>query len=766
MINTIKNNNLKYLNEIQLPSDKEIESCPSIYKGISLSHVDSYIENGFQHTLAGDGGTVLGEGIYARLTLNDTRRHIYSYGPSIVEGKVIGGFHNYIMFHGEQFSYIKNLIIKYYGSYLSVEDQIKTIVGCKKDVNLKDYITPNDDEKTIDAKKLYQGRLYINTYRETISLCTKYKIRGMIYEWDGVPTVLAFDFASVVVWAIMRDARYPNAKFEKVFNDSVRERYLTTIDYDYRLRGNRNYDYYDKKITTLATNNQMYILVRKDFKWNFVKLDTTVNSNKQESVISNVWMTNKPTQPSITTGIFQFNYKGISFYGALYIPGSNSMLPGLWFPEDLNYFHSYPDIKSISDWIQLDKDNLEEAYTIITEQDSSSMSNVMEIVKKNFKNVLNEEITDNNESDFLNKNHTYLYRVTSPSTLESLFTNGQLRQFAGSNDGSWYGEGIYAVLNPNSLQYYKYDKETGACAVKLILLNGFKRFLIFDEHWAKKVYGEHYQIKDQIENLFPEEIAADIWNDFSGWMNGNAGDWNKDRLVHNTAAGRYSQSFPTDCSYALIKSPYSNRTTGILHAIFDNSKYLTKYTKLFSQYNIRGAIYNGGNDGLSAVCWQFDQAIPYEYTTDRGRTWRKDKFNFTIAKERSFRNNDPVSKFKHLYKRVSDKIVFCNIQGNKLNVTTVQENDNKWNIININDGKKISPYSFDETPRIGINGFFSFKYKGVNLQGTLLLPQANMPALWYPEDIAKLNLPPDLSSINDWVYLSDIPEVVNELKNS
>jgi hypothetical protein len=52
-----------------LPSDSDIASCPSIYKAIRSQHLESYIEHGFQHQLAGDGGTMRGEGVYALSSL-------------------------------------------------------------------------------------------------------------------------------------------------------------------------------------------------------------------------------------------------------------------------------------------------------------------------------------------------------------------------------------------------------------------------------------------------------------------------------------------------------------------------------------------------------------------------------------------------------------------------------------------------------------------------------------------------------------------------
>ena len=129
-------------------------------------------------------------------------------------------------------------------------------------------------------------------------------------------------------------------------------------------------------------------------------------------------------------------------------------------------------------------------------------------------------------------------------------------------------------------------------------------------------------------------------------------DWERDKIqVRKMKHGNVYPHWPTDCRNTMMGGV---RTSGILHAIFDNSYYTRKYTRLFSKYGVKGTIYNGGNDGLCALSWNYDIVIPYMYTKDCGRTWNSDLFNFDAAKERSFRSNDPVSKFRHLYDYVND----------------------------------------------------------------------------------------------------------------
>lgn len=704
-----------------LPSDKDISACPSIYKGVS--DANTYLEMGFQHQLAGAGGTCVGEGVYARLSYEDAVNHIYSYGPDIIQGKVLGGFKNYIMFDADRYPSIRRQIERYYGKLLTPSEQVKSIV--------KD---PYEADMIIRAAK------DMNNNTSIVKLCRKNGIRGMMYNWDSCATVLPFDFSSVVVWAVAKNVRYnKSAPLIRTFDDAARERYESTFDWDFQLFG--RYDWYDRnKMTRVSTNNEMYCMVQDRGKgYNIVKLDTDIVTNPQPEEISDIWFSRQPSQPSIRTGIFGFTYNGISLYATVYLPGEGT--PALWFPEDLSKINS-PDLTAISDWVGLDKATLDEVYGELKQYRA-----VMENIKSNLKKNINEAIMDKNENEFVAKHRCYVYRATAPSGFKSIFSNGQLRQFAGSNDGSWYGEGMYAVIRPEDVQYSKYDKETHSGGVKMIVLGGFSRFLIFEEDYAKKVYGAKWKITDQFYELFPKEVADDIMVDYKNWLPRSGGG--------NMPMVKCTWHFGN-----------GTRTTGFLHYIFDDRGRKAKYTALFSRYNIRGTVYVGGNDGLTALCWNFDQVIPFEYTTDSGRTWRRDLFNFEEAKERSFRNNDPVQKFRHLYRYVSDKIINCNIQGKNVNVTTVRDNDGGWNIININDskGKKISQYNFDSEPRIGISGIFTFSYQGVQLQGIVYLPGADTPALWYPENPELINSRANISNLNDWVGLEDLPEVIAEIK--
>lgn len=718
-----------------LPSDSDIASCPSVYKAIRKEHLQSYIEHGFQHQLAGNGGTMRGEGVYASLELSGgIQRSAQGYGSVILRGKVLGGFKNYIMFDADRYPSIKRQVIKYYGRLLTPDEQIDTII-----------------KDPIEAAKVKREGVRLNNYPETVRICRKWGVRGMMYD-DYVATVLPFDFSSVILWDVADGvSRYDDensvkSKFVHVFDTEARERYERGCDWDFQLRG--YFDDFDKtSAVKVATNNELYCIVRNNgMGYNIAKVDTDNIVSPKPEVISDVWFNYAPTSPGRKNGIFSFKYGGQEWYATVFQPTYQTV--AVWYPEaDLKLINR-PDLNDENGWLPFNKQNMDEILADYREKMGGKMYRpVVEGIETIFRKNLEEEITDKDENEFINKRRCYVYRATAPSNFKSIFSNGQLRQFAGSNDGSWYGEGVYAVLDPNAVQYYKYDKETHAGGVKMIVYGGFNRFLIFNEEWAKKVYKGNYRLKDQIYFLFPKDVADDVWAEMSDWMN---------KRIQN-------------CQDTLTTGTY-NRTTGMLHVIFDrqygNSQ---KYQNLFSKYNVRGAIYVGGNDGLSMVCWNFDQVIPYQYTTDCGKTWHSDLFDFQAAKERSIRNNDPVQKFRHAFAYVSDEIVHCNIDGTGINVTTVKTRSGKYNIIDINKNKDniISPIDFDAEPSIGTNGIFSFRCQGVSLYGVVRLPSQGVPAIWYPEDFSKVNKVFAINVKNeyDWIGFEQIGDVIQDVKS-
>ena len=715
--------------ERKLPSNGEIAKCPSIYKIIKREHLQSYIDNGFQRTLAGDGGTCYGEGVYTSLKIagsDGATRLCGWYGDVLLEGKVLGGFERYIMFDGGYEDSIMKLKAKYYGSSsISPEEQYLKLTG---------------NRETARFLASYGER--VNEYDDAIKVLRKNGIRGMIYRWSSGPTVLPFDFSSVVLFGytvgVSSNDTFESIKSRMTYvlkDEKIKSRYeKIQNDWGFQLSG--HYDKYDKESAVIVrTNREMYCIVQKDGKYNIVSVDASVSSNvKKPKEISDLWFSQKPTSPSIKDGVFQFRMNGIVWHATVFLP--KERVSALWYPEDISKFNS-PDINQTNQWIELNSENFQEAYQDY-QQNLRNYGTVSESLTASFRKFLNEEITQNNVNDFLKQNWVRIWRATPRDTVESIFKNGQLRQFASTND-SWYGEGVYAQLNKNALQV---GGRYGDAALEMIVVGGLKRFLIFDEEWARRVYGAKYTVEDQYHMLLPKDIADQ-----------------EIAKIRQKVGGK-----------TLLDR--SGRTTEALHMMFHDGKGrhsdhdgpdASYYKKLFSKYNVRGAVYNGGIDGLCVVCWNFDEVVPFRYSLDRGATWRSDLFNFEHAKELSITNNDPVQKYRHKFLAIDDQIVKCNVNGKRISVTCVSTAPHKFNIIDISNGEKISPVDFDEKPMLSTRGTFTFKYKRVTFQGVINLPGADVPAFWFPENTNEFSMRADVSRTNDWVGFEDLDEAVNML---
>lgn len=284
----------------------------------------------------------------------------------------------------------------------------------------------------------------------------------------------------------------------------------------------------------------------------------------------------------------------------------------------------------------------------------------------------------------------YTYTVGKKSQIDSVFTNGYSRQFAGDAEGVDYGIGVYCNISYNdketpreSLGRYSRNPQNN-CIFRNELSGGINRFLIFDERFARKVYGEHYTIKDQVYQLLPKDVADNLWKDMKWYMS-----------LDTSAQGNGNHM--------------NGRTAGLLQ--FMMSKHLRgnvanpkKYESIFGKYNIRGAIYRGNADGFCMVVYNYDEIKPVAYSVDGGRTYIKKNVKYTYP--------DVVRKLNHMYKKVDYPIA---IQGDDkiYYFAKVQKNNGKWNYIDASTQKEISVVDFDSCTSINPdNGMFQIEYNG------------------------------------------------------
>lgn len=284
----------------------------------------------------------------------------------------------------------------------------------------------------------------------------------------------------------------------------------------------------------------------------------------------------------------------------------------------------------------------------------------------------------------------FTYTVGKKSQIDSVFTYGYSRQFAGDAEGVDYGIGVYCNISYNdketpreSLARYNRDPR-GNCIFRNELKGGLNRFLIFDERFAKQVYGEHYLIKDQVYTLFPKEVADDLWKDIVRYMK-------------------------MDTSSSGNGNHMKGRTAGLLQYMM--SKHLRgnvanpkKYESIFGEYNVRGAIYRGMSDGFCMVVYNYDEIKPVAYSIDGGRTYIKKNVKYTYP--------DVVRKLKRQYKKV-DYPIAIECEGEIFYFAKVLKQNNKYNYIDATTNKEISPVDFDSCTSINPeNGEFQVEYNG------------------------------------------------------
>lgn len=222
----------------------------------------------------------------------------------------------------------------------------------------------------------------------------------------------------------------------------------------------------------------------------------------------------------------------------------------------------------------------------------------------------------------------FVYSVTQQDKLNAIFRNGYSRQFLGSYEGTDYGNGVYTNINLNDNIKRLYNTPNG-CIIKIEILNGLDRFLIFDEKYAKLTYGEDYSIKSQVYQLFPKKVADDIWDDFIEIMN----------------------NFPS------ARNHMNGRTAELLQVIFSPRRkqhYRKKYDDLFREYNIRGVIYRGIKDGLCLVAYNFGDCVPVAYSLD-GREFIKKEYQ---KKKIGLANLSDMKNLYHVTDELSAKGIF------------------------------------------------------------------------------------------------------------
>jgi hypothetical protein len=303
-----------------------------------------------------------------------------------------------------------------------------------------------------------------------------------------------------------------------------------------------------------------------------------------------------------------------------------------------------------------------------------------------FKDVVNEAVDEDygqypmpTMDDIEGEKMTTMYRVAFRNQLDSIFEFGYNRAFTGSKGGNMYGAGVYCTYKlEDSIHNVKTKPEYGDCIVKMFLIGGFDGFITFDEHNARRMYGNNWRIKDQ--------------------------------LIHRYGVDRFeAERIERRCSLA-DGDLYHGRTAPAAYSFVTNCRNLIK------EKGIRGVIYKGNRDGHCVVPYDFSAVIPYSVSFDQGKTFKK------MFKPETFqRMHDSIDvQFRYGNKYAK---VFESVKG----FTMVQNRDGKYNFIDNSDDKELSPYWFDEIlSKINPNnGTFGFKFQGYDFIGSIKTPQGS-----------------------------------------
>lgn len=308
-----------------------------------------------------------------------------------------------------------------------------------------------------------------------------------------------------------------------------------------------------------------------------------------------------------------------------------------------------------------------------------------------------------------NRSMITLYRVAFSNQVESIFKNGYKRDFTGTKGGNMYGPGVYCTFRlEDSVNNVRTKPEYGNCIIEMRLVGGFNKFVIFDETWAKRIYGQNWQIKDQIRAI--------------------------------TGMDEYvCRNIESECSRE--SSLYNGRTAPAAYYLW------RKYRSgLFEKHGVRGLIYKGNRDGHCALPYDFSSVIPFGVSYDQGRTFKK------LFNQELYNNiTDHIdTKFRYGGKYHA---VFRAIKG----FTMVKDSNEHYNIIASSNDKPISPFWFDEVKGSidPIDGTFGFTYGGFEFNGSINTPQGG-------EGIGCV-----LDPYGDpYCDFSDLNEVVSAIKES
>lgn len=655
------------LNEAFVPSDTDLESkrLPVVWIVVKSSTVENIFKVGFSREFLGSNGTMFGEGVYSSYYLNGAKRCLGSYGDVIIKAKIPYSYKGKFLIFTEEEAKI------WYGDKWSIEDQLRCFT--------------NNENLIYSLKDLGPYRLGRNEQ----NLLRKIGVCGIIYDWhnhgygsvmarggrdNGHVCVLPFDFKTVIPYAVSYDHGY---NFEKKFDEGVRKNFEEMIDPVFLLKNRYEKNQIGKPVYVKKYGFSFVPVKRGYGQYNLVELGS---GDFRE--VSPVWFRSM-TKLDPSDGKFQIEYNG-KFYNA--IP---------WLDE--YKIGAYEDPKE--GWCTFDE---------LINPLNESMAPAEERLYQGKYRIPSEEQVKNAVIDPENKMKNtrggfVAYTVVPSSSVENIFRHGFSRAFAGTNDEkysgsskSWYGTGVYCNIGLNlglwQLERGKYGAEGGrnnGALIQVMITGGLDRFLIFNEHYAKRVYGENYTIKDQVYKIFPQNVADSVWFDMR-------------RIMDNDPSARENMHFSNERSSGLLQR--------MLYPPRAGAETVKKFENIFSKYNVRGVIYTGGADKLCVVAYDYSSVIPISVYNPITRKFETSgnvvlpngtetkntfSFNYKDAVNRMFVSTDIGQSMGHQFKKIEFKAIEgVNINGEETAYRKVQTLNGEYNYVDVNAKKKISDIDF------------------------------------------------------------------------
>lgn len=321
--------------------------------------------------------------------------------------------------------------------------------------------------------------------------------------------------------------------------------------------------------------------------------------------------------------------------------------------------------------IFLDMDDPENSFV-----DFSEIGNLRESARKCIRTMINEDFQEGvkygdypfpTQEQLRNPHFPCIYKVINKRFVDGAFKISWERELCGDK-GKAFGSGLYASLSFDIAKTL-IGPVFGHTILQFKVVGGFDRYLVFNvPEWEKKLYGRRIYPYEQLLTFLPEHIVKKVSRE--------AG----------IAPGSYGVNFDA-------------------------------LGEIAGKYKIRGSIFPYGV-GPAVLPYDFSSCIPYAYWRE-GDNNNKFKVGYNDETEDRFLTSiDTVWRYGHKYRVVEKAIAGYNESGGRTGYSRVQKYNGNWNIIDIQNGREISPYDFEITEPVNPeDGSFRFEYGGKNYFG-------------------------------------------------